>query len=94
MNKHIVLNIEGMTCSACSSGLEHYLNKQVGVEATINLVMATAFINYDTEKVSLNDIERFIKDAGFKSGGEQKKNGNSHLDFLLLLFFAFLSLLY
>ncbi len=92
MNKHIVLNIEGMTCSACSSGLEHYLNKQVGVEATINLVMATASINYDTEKVSLNDIERFIKDAGFKSGGEQKKNGNSHLDFLLLLFFAFLSI--
>ena len=27
MNK-IILNIEGMTCSACSNGLEKYLNKQ------------------------------------------------------------------
>ena len=26
--KKIVLNIEGMTCSACSNGLEKYLNKQ------------------------------------------------------------------
>ena len=36
MNK-IVLNIEGMTCSACSNGLEKYLNKQKGIkEASVN----------------------------------------------------------
>ena len=26
--KKTILNIEGMTCSACSNGLEKYLNKQ------------------------------------------------------------------
>lgn len=26
--KKIILNIEGMTCAGCSSGLEKYLNKQ------------------------------------------------------------------
>ena len=35
-----------MTCSACSSGLEKYLNKQEGVKATVNLVMNNASIEY------------------------------------------------
>ena len=26
--KKIILSIDGMTCSACSNGLEKYLNKQ------------------------------------------------------------------
>jgi Cu+-exporting ATPase len=43
--KKIILSISGMTCSACSSGLEKYLNKQEGIYiAVVNLVMATAMI--------------------------------------------------
>ena len=43
--KKTILNIEGMTCSACSNGLEKYLNKQKGIHrAEVNLVMATALI--------------------------------------------------
>ena len=35
--KKIILSIEGMTCSACSNGLEKYLNKQNGViNASVN----------------------------------------------------------
>ena len=46
--KKVVLSIEGMTCSACSNGLEKYLNKQNGIiNATVNLVMANATIDYD-----------------------------------------------
>lgn len=42
--KKVVLNIEGMTCSACSNGLEKYLNKQEGViSASVNLIMADSF---------------------------------------------------
>ena len=37
--KKVVLNIEGMTCSACSTGLEKYLDKQDGIkQATVNLI--------------------------------------------------------
>ena len=37
-----------MTCSACSNGLEKYLNKQKGIiSASVNLVMASAQIEYD-----------------------------------------------
>ena len=35
-----ILKISGMTCSACSSGLEKYLNKQKGIiSASVNLVL-------------------------------------------------------
>ena len=69
--KKIVLKIGGMTCSACSSGLEKYLNKQEGVkEATVNLVLSIATITY--ENITVKDIERYIKEAGFTSLGEFK----------------------
>ena len=48
--KSIILAIDGMTCSACSNGLEKYLNKQNGIfEANVNLVMANATITYDEQ---------------------------------------------
>lgn len=68
--KKIVLGISGMSCSACSNGLEKYLSKQDGISlASVNLVMANASIEYDEEKLTVKDLERFIKEAGFKSTG-------------------------
>ena len=72
--KKIVLSIDGMTCSACSSGLEKYLNKQDGIEnAVVNLVMANATINYNEKKLNIVQLEEFVKKAGFKSLGEFKQ---------------------
>ena len=73
--KKIILSIEGMTCSACSNGLEKYLNKQNGViEANVNLVMANATIVYDENIItSQNKLDDFVKQAGFKSLGEFKE---------------------
>lgn len=68
--KKIILSIEGMTCSACSSGLEKYLNKQEHIlDASVNLVMATASISYEDE-LTIDDLNRFVKEAGFTSLGE------------------------
>ena len=59
--KKINLSIDGMTCSACSNGLEKYLNKQNGIfNATVNLVMANATIEYDEK---LLDKEKSVKTA-------------------------------
>lgn len=69
--KKVILKIEGMSCSACSNGLEKYLNKQDGINASVNLVLATASIEYN-ENIKIRDIEKHIKDAGFKSLGEYK----------------------
>ena len=68
--KNIILAIEGMTCSACSNGLEKYLNKQNGIiNANVNLVMANASIDYDENILDKEKIEKYVKQAGFKSGG-------------------------
>ena len=72
--KKIILSIDGMTCSACSNGLEKYLNKQEGIiVAGVNLVMANATIEYDEKKLNIAQIEEFVKKAGFKSLGEFKE---------------------
>ena len=72
--KKIILSIEGMTCSACSNGLEKYLNKQDGIkQASVNLVMANASIEYDEKKLNIDNLNEFVKKAGFKSSGEFKE---------------------
>lgn len=68
MNK-IVLSIKGMYCSACSSSLTKYLNKQDGiVDAYVNLVLGSASITYN-DSIDINDIYKYIKDAGYESLG-------------------------
>ena len=72
--KKIILSIDGMTCSACSNGLEKYLNKQNGIkQANVNLVMANASIKYDEKILDVPKLEEFVKRAGFKSLGEFKE---------------------
>ena len=69
--KKIVLKIDGMTCSACSSGLEKYLKRQKGIiDVNVNLILAIATITY--EDLKIKSIENYIKEAGFKSLGEFK----------------------
>ena len=81
--KKVLLKIDGMTCSACSSGLEKFLNKQDGIEtASVNLIMNNASIEYDDSKLTLEQVEKFIDKAGFTSLGidnlekEEKKKSN------------------
>ena len=72
--KKITLSVDGMTCSACSVGLEKYLNKQDGIKATsVNLVLGTATIIYDENKLTPDDLDKFVSKAGFKSLGELKE---------------------
>ena len=90
--KKIVLNIEGMTCSACSNGLEKYLNKQDGIiNASVNLVMATALIEYE-DNLSIKDLNRFVKEAGFKSLGEKKEEKKNN-ELIKLIVFSILGII-
>lgn len=68
--KQIVLKIGGMSCSACSNGLEKYLNSREGIiSASVNLVLANATIQYDENILNQQKIEKFVKQAGFISLG-------------------------
>lgn len=93
--KKIILSINGMTCSACSNGLEKYLNKQKGIKsASVNLVMANATIEYNEKELDQTKIEEFVKEAGFKSLGLfkeikiEEKNKKEKLEFFIFLILA------
>ncbi|MCI8443732.1 MAG: copper-translocating P-type ATPase [Clostridia bacterium] len=97
--KKIILKIEGMTCSACSNGLEKYLNKQDGIlSASVNLVMANAQIEYDETKIDKKKLDTFVKKAGFKSLGiyedtiEEKKTKSEKNQFVIFSILAILLL--
>lgn len=84
----VILKIDGMSCSACSNRVEKYLNKQDGVSASVNLVMAQALIEYDENKVSLKDLDRFVEESGYKSLGvydekTQEKQDNSKIQLIV-----------
>lgn len=84
--KKIILKIDGMTCSACSSSLEKYLLKQNGIDdALVNLVMSSASISYE-DFITIDDLNRFISEAGYKSMGiynEENNNSNKTLYFIV-----------
>ena len=95
--KNIILSIDGMTCSACSNGLEKYLSKQNGIiDAKVNLVMANASIDYDEKILDIPKIENLVKRAGFKSLGEykeikvEKQNKSEKLKFIIFTILAIL----
>ena len=97
--KKVLLKIDGMTCSACSNGLEKYLNKQEGIkQVSVNLVMNNASIEYDEKVLDIPQIEKFVQKAGFESLGidklekEKKKVSNEKYKLMALTVLAILIL--
>ena len=94
--KKITLRIGGMSCSACSNGLEKHLKKQNGIiDASVNLVMQNAYIEYD-DNISMDDLTKFINRAGFENLGiykfkSENENGKKTL---LLIIYGILSIIY
>ena len=97
--KKVLLKIDGMTCSACSNGLEKYLNKQEGIkQASVNLVMNNASIEYDETVLDIPQIEKIVEKAGFESLGidklekEKKKVSNEKYKLIVLTILAIIIL--
>lgn len=88
--KKVILKIEGMTCTSCSNSLEKYLNKQKGVIlANVNLVLEEAYIEYE-DNLTIEDLNRYVKETGFKSLG-LSKNTKEKSGFIPLIIFSVLA---
>ncbi|MDQ0297765.1 Cu+-exporting ATPase [Salibacterium salarium] len=60
-------NVIGMTCAACANRVEKKLNKLSGVsEASVNLAMETAAVEYNPNSVSTNDMTEAIDKIGYE----------------------------
>lgn len=64
--QHNLIRIEGMDCSDCTLAIEHGLKRMDGVlTATVNYAAQTARVEYDTEKLNRNAIEKRIRGMGY-----------------------------
>lgn len=92
--KKTILSVGGMSCSACSSSLEKYLNKQAGIiSASVNLVLGQVLIEYK-DYLTLDDLNRFVKEAGYESLGiyDEKRYEKKQTGKEILIVFSILSI--
>ncbi len=63
--------IEGMTCAACAKAVERATKKLEGVEdSSVNLATEKMNISFDEEKVTVEDIQKAVENAGYKASIE------------------------
>lgn len=62
--KEVHLDIQGMTCAACSNRIERGLNKMDGVEANINLTLETGKVAISND-LTEEDIIKKIQSLGY-----------------------------
>ncbi len=65
--KTISLRISGMMCAACVAHNEEALSSLPGVtKAVVNLATGKARVEYDPDKVTLEDMKKAVSDAGYE----------------------------
>lgn len=62
----VVLNVEGMSCSHCERAVTNAVGELDGVASVIvDLAGKIAIIEYDSEKVSVDNFKQAIEEEGF-----------------------------
>jgi Cu+-exporting ATPase len=66
--KEVVLQILGMHCTACATGIESGLKRLDGVtEANVNFATKEAVVKYDEDKATLDKIKVAVKRGGYEA---------------------------
>ncbi|MGM0471445.1 MAG: heavy metal translocating P-type ATPase [Bacillota bacterium] len=64
--KRITLKIADMTCASCAQKVEEALNNTSGVkEATVNFAAEKATIDYNPNRVNVDDLVKKVRDTGY-----------------------------
>lgn len=88
--KQATFYIDGMSCAACSSGIEKSLSRKSYCKAIfVNLITKQAIITYDENQIELDSIFAFIKKLGYtpymQEDKDSTKNAESSNKFFALL---------
>lgn len=68
-------NIEGMTCSSCSSHVEKVVSKLEGtINVSVNLLSNSMIVEYDEKVLDINKIINTVVDAGYGASVDKKSN--------------------
>ncbi|MGZ7108663.1 MAG: copper ion binding protein, partial [Methanobacterium sp.] len=64
--KKAEIKVSGMSCASCALNIEKNLNEVEGVDkARVNFGTERATVEYDSEKVKLQELEKAIEDIGY-----------------------------
>jgi len=74
-NKTVKLKVKGMTCGGCSNNIHNALSKKKGIiENEVKYPGDLAIVKYDPKKISLEEIIKTIKKAGFQASIVEKES--------------------
>ncbi|WP_042458316.1 copper chaperone CopZ [Neobacillus dielmonensis] len=63
----VTLNVQGMSCNHCVKAVEGSVGKLAGVESVkVNLDAAAVDVEFNPNKVSLEQIKETIDDQGYE----------------------------
>ena len=66
--KEVVLQILGMHCAACATGIESGLKRLDGVtDVRVSFATKEAFVKFDEDKVTLDKIKAVVKRGGYEA---------------------------
>lgn len=66
--KKIKFDIQGMTCSSCSSHVERAVSKLTGIQSiNVNLLSNNMVVEYDEQKIDNTAIIKAVKNAGYSA---------------------------
>ncbi len=75
MTKTITIDVIGMTCAACSARVEKALSKNEGIiNPVVNLLQQKATIEFNPEKINIDEIIKIIEKAGYKAEIELERD--------------------
>lgn len=58
--------LTGLACAACAARVEKVLGSHVGVRAaSVNFATSTASVEYDSEAVTTEELQKAVRDAGY-----------------------------
>lgn len=79
----LTFNIRGMSCVACSSGIERALKRKNGVvKIEVNLISSSAQIVFNETIITQEEIFGLIEKLGYQIDFEQKQNKNDFFEIL------------
>jgi copper chaperone len=70
----IILKVNGMSCGHCVGKVERALKDLPGVElAKVDLKKGNAKVKYDASKVTIDDLNDAVREAGYESESTLKR---------------------
>ncbi len=79
VNEKAIIKIGGMTCAICVQGIEGVLQKINGInKVTVNLADEKAYITYNPQMTSTNEMKSAIKNLGYEYLGLEDEIMGDH----------------